>query len=287
MERNTLGRTGLEVSVAGLGCGGPSRLGQAGDASDSQGVAVVQAALDAGVTLFDTSSAYGTEHILGKALRGRRDKAVLCTKVPPLRRSWLSRRRRPLRAKELRKALEASLKRLGTDYLDLYLLHAVTLKHYASCRESLLPELRGLQEQGKLRYFGISEAYLKDPGHRMLAQALSDDDWDVVLFGFSLLNVSAREAVLTPARERNVGTIAAFAAREVLARKGQEWPVEARRIVDAAYRFCRHEPGVHAVLSGTGSLEHLSANLASLDGAALSEEERRWVAGLFDRCALG
>ena len=83
MEYTTLGRTGLKVSVAGLGCGGFSRLGLGTGKSEADAIAIIREALDLGVNLFDTAAAYGTEPVLGKALAGvPRDKVVICTKAP-------------------------------------------------------------------------------------------------------------------------------------------------------------------------------------------------------------
>ncbi|HMF49825.1 MAG TPA: aldo/keto reductase, partial [Candidatus Saccharimonadales bacterium] len=82
MEYTTLGRTGLRVSVVGLGCGGPSRLGMRNDAqSADNAVALVKQALDLGVNFLDTAQTYGTEPILGKAIAGvPRDRLVISTK---------------------------------------------------------------------------------------------------------------------------------------------------------------------------------------------------------------
>src|SRR5712671_2400071 len=83
MEYTTLGRTGLKVSVAGLGCGGFSRLGLGTGKSEADAIAIIREALDLGVNLFDTAAAYGTEPVLGKALAGvTRDQVVICTKAP-------------------------------------------------------------------------------------------------------------------------------------------------------------------------------------------------------------
>src|ERR687894_1801181 len=81
MDTVRLGRTGLNVSRAGLGCGGKSRLGQAKGATFEQSVAVVKAALDEGVTIIDTAAAYGTEPIVGAAIKGVRDQVVISTKI--------------------------------------------------------------------------------------------------------------------------------------------------------------------------------------------------------------
>src|SRR5476651_1387148 len=81
MEYKILGRTGLNVSVAGLGCGGHSRLGQTYGNSFEQSVAVVKAAIDMGINFIDTAAAYGTEKIVGEAVRGMRDKVFISTKT--------------------------------------------------------------------------------------------------------------------------------------------------------------------------------------------------------------
>ena len=84
MQHTTLGRTGMQVSVAGLGCGGHSRLGQSYGASEDESIAVIRRALDLGINLVDTAQVYGTESIVGKAIRGRRDEVVLSTKALPV-----------------------------------------------------------------------------------------------------------------------------------------------------------------------------------------------------------
>src|SRR5579863_6092165 len=83
MDYTTLGRTGLRVSVAGLGCGGFSRLGLGTGGDEASAIGILREALDLGVNLFDTAAAYGTEPVLGKALRGvPRERVVICTKAP-------------------------------------------------------------------------------------------------------------------------------------------------------------------------------------------------------------
>src|SRR5215510_6561263 len=117
MEYTTLGRTGLRVSVAGLGCGGHSRLGMATGRTEQESIAVVRQALDLGINLIDTAEVYGTEPIVGKALEGvARDQVVIATKkLPPS-----SEHSDPVG--ELRRGLEQSLRKLRTDYVDIYFL---------------------------------------------------------------------------------------------------------------------------------------------------------------------
>ena len=81
MKYTTLGRTGLKASIVGLGCGGPSRIGQKQDKSEADSIRVVREALDAGINILDTAEAYGTESIVGKALRDvRREDVIVSTK---------------------------------------------------------------------------------------------------------------------------------------------------------------------------------------------------------------
>src|SRR4051812_47359447 len=117
MQTISLGRTGLVVGVAGLGCGGHSRLGMANGADEAHASSVVAAALDLGVNFVDTARAYGTEAAVGRAIAGRRDRVVISTKALPAGASGL------MNAAELRESLELSLRRLGTDYVDVFHLH--------------------------------------------------------------------------------------------------------------------------------------------------------------------
>jgi aryl-alcohol dehydrogenase-like predicted oxidoreductase len=147
VDRRNLGRSGLIVSAIGLGC---NNFGGRSDAAATR--AVVHKALDLGITFFDTSDTYGTagasEEYLGRALAGERHRIVLATKFA-----------RPMAAGEgasrryIISAVEASLKRLGTDYIDLY------QQHIADPRTPIEETLRALDDlvrQGKVRYVGCS-----------------------------------------------------------------------------------------------------------------------------------
>ena len=117
MEYTTLGRTGLKVSVAGLGCGGASRLGQSGGASEAQSVALVRHAIDLGVNFFGTADAYGTEAIVGRALESLpRDAVVISTK------SRIRRGGERVTGAAVVANLEASLGQLRTGAGDLHRL---------------------------------------------------------------------------------------------------------------------------------------------------------------------
>jgi aryl-alcohol dehydrogenase-like predicted oxidoreductase len=299
MQKVRLGRTGLEVSVAGLGCGGHSRLGMAKGKDPRHAADLVRLALDLGVTLIDTARAYGTEEAVGLGLKGRRSEAVVSTKVG-VARGGVGRGGGLLAPTELAALLDESLKRLATDHVDIFLLHGLSLAQYSYALEALLPELERQKAAGKVRFIGASEQFGVDTGHAMLQRALVDDPFDVVMVGFSMLNPSARRRVFPATREKDVGTLIMFAVREALSRPDELRKVagdlvalgQVRRdridladplgflkdapgspsVVEAAYRFCRHEPGAQVVLTGTGDPEHLKANLKAIEMPPLPRE---------------
>lgn len=289
----TLGRTGLRVSAVGLGCGGPSRLGLATGRSEDDAADVVRAALDLGVTFFDTAEAYGTETALGRGLAGRRDEVVISTKV--MTRVGTERRT----ASQIVDAAEAGLKRLGTDHTDVLHFHGVPARAYPFVRDELLPAVIRLREQGKVRFVGITEGFNGDTGHQMLQLALHDDCWDVIMVGFNMLNPSARERVFPHTVAKDVGTLIMFAVRralsdgtrrsEVLSDLGHPGDAldfllgdgVAATLPEAAYRFCRHEPGADVILTGTGNVDHVKENVESLLKPALPQADLARLRELF------
>jgi L-galactose dehydrogenase len=288
MEFTTLGRTGLKVSVAGLGCGGPSRLGMRNDPQSAKhAVALVKQAIDLGVNFLDTAQNYGTEAVVGKAIAGvPRHRLVISTKktLPPTDHSDPE--------AEVIKGLEQSLKLIGTDYIDVYHLHGVEPKDYEFAKNRLMPAMRRLKESGKIRFIGVTEGFVVDSTHAVLQDGLKEDLWDVVMVGFSLLNPSARKTVFQLTRNKNVGVLNMFAVRRALSQPerlkelcaelvGKRMiakdaldrndplgfllkQTDAATIPEAAYRFCRHTQGVDVVLFGTGNPAHLKENVAAI-----------------------
>lgn len=290
MDFVTLGRTGLRVSVMGLGCGGPSRLGQSTGRSEEESIAVVRRALELGVNFIDTAEAYGTETIVGKALAGvprdQRDQIVISTKKNVFRQGQL------VGPDDFVAGVEGCLERLGVDYVDIFHLHGVRPQHYDHARTQIVPAVLRLKEQGLIRHLGITESFGEDTRHAMLARALDDPWWDVMMVGFNMLNQTARERVLARTQAQNIGVLIMFAVRrtlsdpaklaetmQTLAAAGQVDPAVydpaapldflvhpggAASLTEAAYRYCRYEPGVHVVLSGTGNIAHLEENARAL-----------------------
>jgi aryl-alcohol dehydrogenase-like predicted oxidoreductase len=303
MRTVRLGRTNVEVSAAGLGCGGHSRLGMTRGADTDQAADVVRRALDLGVTFIDTARLYGTEEAVGAGIAGRRDQAFLSTKASPGPPDA------PIGAAELTESLEGSLRRLGTDHVDVFHLHGVKAGQYDHCAEILVPEMKRQQAAGKIRFLGVTEHFGEDTGHAMLPRALGDDHFDVIMVGFNLVNPSARTRVFPLTSARDVGTLVMFAVRrqlsdpaalrEAVAGLIARGEVDATEVdaddplgflreaagvgsvAEAAYRFCRHEPGAQVVLTGTGDMDHLEANLAAIQAPPLPPEALARLTRLF------
>ncbi len=293
MEYTTLGRTGLKASIMGLGCGGPSRIGQSTGNTEEESIAIVKHALKSGINFIDTAEEYRTEKIVGKAIKDfNRANIVISTK----KSTWTN-----PKPKDVLKSLERSLSNLETDYIDIYHLHGVILQDYDYLYSEIVPILLELRDKGKIHFIGITERFNPDPNHSMLQRALQDDVWDVMMIGFNILNQSAREHVLSKAIEKNIGIVIMFAVRLALSRpkrlkqcidelieKKQIDPSVinnkdplyflihekgAESLVDAAYRFCRYEPGTHVILSGTGNLDHLKENIKYILKPPLPEKD--------------
>lgn len=304
MDYTTLGRTGLKVSVAGLGCGGFSRLGLGSGKTEAEAVAVVRRALELGVTLFDTAAAYGTEGVVGQGLKGvPRDSVVITTKA------MITREEERIPAAEVVASLENSLRLLQTDHVDVFQLHGVPPAHYDHAVNVIAPALKREQEKGKFRHLGITEGAVRDPHAEMLARATQDDLWDTVMLAFHMMHQNARGAVLPRTQAKRIGTLLMFAVRNIFARPervgaamrelaaaGQvpqsladlDEPLGflihvggADSLTDAAYRYARHEPGIDVVLFGTGNVHHMETNVASLLKPPLPEADRARLAELF------
>jgi aryl-alcohol dehydrogenase-like predicted oxidoreductase len=151
-----LGSQGLTVSRQGLGCMGMSEFYGPGD--DEQSVALIQRALELGVTLLDTADIYGpfsNERLVGRAIAGRRDRVVLATKFGIVRAEDGTRLGIDGSPGYVRKAAEASLRRLGVEHIDLYYQHRVDPK---TPIEETVGAMAELVQAGKVRFLGLSEA---------------------------------------------------------------------------------------------------------------------------------
>jgi aryl-alcohol dehydrogenase-like predicted oxidoreductase len=284
MDHRPLGNTGLTVSVAGLGCGGNSRLGLGRGASFDECVAVARAAIDLGVNFLDTAEVYGTEEIVGAAVKAYdRDKLVISTKALFKTEDT---------AETVTRKVEASLKRLGLDHVDIFHFHAVGPAAYEHHRDVLAPALLRLKEQGKVRHVGLTETGPRDPDQAMLSRAVEEAPWEVVMLAYSLVNQGARTRVFPVTVRRGIGTLLMFVVRNIFSNDAYRRAVFAKlvedgmleasvlsdgdplaflvyeggaaSITDAAYRYARHERGADVILFGTGNRAHVKANVESI-----------------------
>jgi aryl-alcohol dehydrogenase-like predicted oxidoreductase len=196
MERRKLGSEGLEVGAIGLGCMTMSDdYGRPEDRDETESIATIHRALERGVTLFDTAEAYGpytNEELLGKALRGRRDRAVIATKFGLAGGVDGS-------AANARRVAEASLKRLGTEVIDLYYLHR---KDPGVPIEDSVGGMKRLVEEGKVRFLGLSEV-----GPDTLRRAHAVHPISVLQSEYSLWERGVEQDILPVLRELGIGFV--------------------------------------------------------------------------------
>jgi aryl-alcohol dehydrogenase-like predicted oxidoreductase len=270
-ERRALGRTELQVSTLGMGC---SRLGAFWQRrSPRDGAAAVRTALDAGINLFDTADCYArglSERILGRELRSRRDDVIVCTKVGLVKtpRALLAAMRAGGRAPSasggaacfepayLRSAAERSLRRLGTDRIDVLLLHEPSLEVIR--RGDALAALADLVDAGHVRHYGVCTL-----------------DTDVALTALDASGIACLEVPLDVCRQSfaaeviprahaaGVGilAIAPFGDGRLL---GEVPGLEADDVIAACLREVISSPGVAAAVVGMSEAGHVMRNVAAL-----------------------
>lgn len=199
MKMRKLGRNGPEVSAVGLGCMGMSAF--YGGADEAQSIAVIHRALDLGVTLFDTAEMYGphtNEVLLGKALKGRRDKAFIATKFGINRQPDGSAITDGSPA-NVRRAIEGSLSRLGVDCIDLYYQHRIDPN---TPIEETVGAMAELVKEGKVRFLGLSEA-----APTTLRRAHAEHPITALQTEYSLWSRDPEDELLGVVRELGIGFV--------------------------------------------------------------------------------
>jgi aryl-alcohol dehydrogenase-like predicted oxidoreductase len=303
MRYRSLGNSGLVVSVTGLGC---NNFGRRLDLEATR--AVVDAALEAGVTLLDTADSYGnggaSEEFLGEVLAGRRDEVVLATKFG---HQGFDMGYGPAAGGKggrayIRRAVERSLRRLRTEYLDLYQLHT---PDPVTPVEETLAALAELVAEGKVRYAGHSNFtgwQIADAAH--LARQGGTTPFVSAQNQWSLLERGVEAEVVPAARHFGLGVLPYFPLANGLltgkVRKGQEPPpgsrlasrrgylteerldrVEAliawaaergRTVLEAAVGALAAQPGCSSVIAGATSAEQAKANAAASDWIPSAED---------------
>ena len=200
METRELGRSGLVVSALGLGCMGMSEF--YGTPDEAEAIRTIHRALELGITLLDTADMYGVgsnELLLGEALTGRREQAVVATKFGIVRGPDGSYQGYDGRPEYVRSACEASLRRLGIDVIDLYQLHRVDPK---TPIEETVGAMAELVRAGKVRYLGLSEARPED-----LRRAAAVTPIATLQSEYSLFERSVEDEVLEVCEELGIGLL--------------------------------------------------------------------------------
>jgi aryl-alcohol dehydrogenase-like predicted oxidoreductase len=293
MKYRELGKTGLRISAVGLGT--MVHAGHFGAMKDSESLSAIDTALELGVNFIDTSDAYGvgySETLLGNALKGRRDKVILATKggnvmVGP------NRGKRVFEADYISQVMDESLKRLQTDYIDLYQLHNPTVDVIE--RGEVWQVLERAKQAGKIRHYGVSINTMEEG-----SVAVKDGRAETIQVEYNLLTQEPAEYFFTAAQQSNVGIIARiplkrgiltgkltqadeqrFQGEDVRARsfKGEAFAKElakadqlkflvhgpVKNLCQAAIAFCITHPAVSVVIPGARNAEQMRENASGAD----------------------
>lgn len=201
MQKRNLGTQGLVVSSLGLGCMGMSEF--YGTTDEDESIATIHRALELGINFLDTSDVYGpftNEQLVGKAIRGRRDEVVLATKFGVRRGEDPTRRWIDGRPEYVREACEASLRRLGVDYIDLYYQHRLDANVPI---EETVGAMAKLVEEGKVLYLGLSEA-----GPQTIRRAHATHPISALQTEYSLWSRDPEDEILPTVHQLGIGFVA-------------------------------------------------------------------------------
>ncbi|MGO4109422.1 aldo/keto reductase [Paenibacillus sp. YAF4_2] len=283
MKQNQLGSSKLLVGEIGLGC---MSLGT----DEQKATALIHEALERGVNLLDTSDLYDSglnEELVGKAIRGRRDQVVLATKVGnrriPGQEGWAW----DPSKQYILSAVKESLRRLGTDYIDLYQLHGGTIEDPI---EETIEAFEQLKQEGIIREYGISSIR-----PNVIREYAARSSMVSVMNPYSIVDRRAEESVLPLLEEKGISVIArgpvasgALAANRQPSKAVPDYELDEllhlreqlqqltsteRSLSQLAIRYSLSHPAVAVAIPGASSREQLLQNIAAADIPALTGEE--------------
>jgi aryl-alcohol dehydrogenase-like predicted oxidoreductase len=293
MKYRTLGKTGLRVSVIGLGT--MVHAGHFGPMKDSESLGAIETALELGVNFIDTSDAYGagySETLLGNALKGKRDKVILATKGGNVM-TGPNRGKRIFEPDYISRVMNESLERLQTDYIDLYQLHNPSVEVIE--KGEVWDVLERAKQAGKIRHYGVSINTMEEG-----VAAVKDGRSETIQVEYNLLAQEPAEKIFPLALNANIGIIARiplrrgiltgkltaedeqrFQGEDVRARsfKGEPFRQELAKaemlrflvhgnvkcFAQAALAFCIAHPAVSITIPGARNAEQMRENATGAD----------------------
>ena len=310
MEYRRLGRTNLRVSLASLGTGGPSKMGQNRGATLDDARHLTRRALDHGINFFDTAASYGdSEILLGHGLAGvPRDDFIVATKYSPLADDELK------SPEDVQASIDRSLERLRLHYIDVLQVHGLMPDRYDEVVERHLPVLLEAQRAGKVGFLGVTEQAHADVHHKTFKRLAADEHFDTFMVGYNLLHQTAEQDVLQAAEAADIGLIVMIAVRRALGNPARlreviaelkadghlaadalpdddplGWLVHdsVESVPEAAYRYVLEPSAISTVLTGTANPNHLDENVAAMARGPLPPEDRARLQTIFGELALG
>ena len=310
MLYRTLGKSGIPVSIASYGAGGPSQFGKAVGLTARQRRELIARALDLGINLFDTSANYGDSEVwLGQALEGvPRDSYLIATKW-----SWKGSAQLPP-PESLTRSVEQSMTRLNIDYIDVMQIHGILPGTYHEITEKYASTLLKLKQDGKTRLIGFSEMMTEDPRHTVPQTALEDhpDIWDTIMLKYGILNQYAAKNVLPLAQKHGIAILNMAPVRFTLTRRheyeqlldtwreqgeidvdhpkikdGLDWLLsdDVPSVIAAGYKFAADHPAISTVITGTSNPKHLEDNVSAFENPALPAEHTQALKQLLENSA--
>lgn len=289
MKRNQLGSSDLQVSEIGLGC---MSLGT----EEQAAVRLVHEALERGIQFLDTADIYDAgrnEELVGKAVKGRRHDVVIATKVGNRRISGQEGLSWDPSKTHIKAAVRESVKRLQTDYIDLYQLHGGTLDDPI---DETIEAFEELKQEGLIRYYGISSIR-----PNVIREYVKRSNIVSVMSQYSILDRRPEEEVLPLLAEKGISVIARgpvasgvlaeagarkvekgyldYAADELQEIREKLAPLlrEDRSMAQTAIRYSLSHPAVAAAIPGASSLKQLVHNVEAAASPALEPAELEWI----------
>lgn len=285
MERRRLGQSNLFVSKMALGC---MSLGT----DENKALTILEEAFDRGINYFDTADLYDfgeNEKIVGKFIKGKRDQVIVATKVGnrwnETKDSWYW----DPSKKYIMEAVEHSLRRLNTDYIDLYQLHGGTIEDRI---EETIEAFEKLKEKGYIRYYGISSIR-----PNVIREYVKKSNIISVMMQYSILDRRPEESILSLLHEHGVGGVArGSVAKGLLTDQGEEKAAKiqayldyeqeelitlinelkelskGRSLTEIALHYNLAHPAIASCVVGVSSVEQLRENIEAIESASLTAD---------------